>query len=104
VREGLALPTSADPQLVDPEDWALAERRAEIIRPLAELDSLTIEKVDRAAGALGMSRGLIYRLIARYRKQPLLTSLLPRKRGRPATLSLEDTCEALIQTVIRDTF
>ena len=104
MREGLALPTSADPHLVDPEDWALAERRAEVIRPLAELDSLTIEKIDRAAGALGMSRGLIYRLLARYRKQPLLTSLLPRKRGRPTTLSLEDTCEALIQTVIRDTY
>jgi putative transposase len=60
--------------------------------------------IERAAGELRLSRSLIYRLIARYRQQPQLTSLVPRKRGRVALPTLEDECEALIQSVIREVY
>jgi putative transposase len=93
-----------DPQSIDAADWALAKRRAVVIRPLVALKVLTAETVDRAAGELGLSRSLTYRLIARYREQPQLTSLLPRKRGRGSSPTLEDDSEALIQAVIREVY
>jgi hypothetical protein len=62
-------------------DWALARQREAVIRPLFDVP-LTHARADEAAGALGVTRTLFYRLLARYRRRRQTSSLLPRTRGR----------------------
>jgi putative transposase len=84
--------------------WQVARRREAIVRPLADLSPLTIERVDEAAHALGVSRSFVYRLVARYRRRRHTSSLLPRIRGRaPRARQLDPRLESLVATTI-DTF
>lgn len=62
--------------------WELAVKRAAVIEPLAARSRLTHATVDEAARELGLCRSLVYRLIARYRREPGVKALLPEKRGR----------------------
>lgn len=62
--------------------WELAVKRAAVIAPLAARSRLTHSTVDNAARELGLCRSLVYRLIARYRREPGVEALLPEKRGR----------------------
>ena len=48
-------------------DWGTALQREAVIRPLAEEWKLGRAAVQEASQHLGVSRALVYRLIARYR-------------------------------------
>ena len=52
---------------VSDEAWALAVRRAEAIRPLAEAGTAGAEAVEAAAEQLGISRRQVYVLLRRWR-------------------------------------
>jgi hypothetical protein len=85
----------------DATAWEVARSREAVIRPLTELSSLTIERVEHAAQALALSRSLVYRLVARYRRRPQTSSLLPRIRGRARRVRrLDPTLESVIQTAL----
>ena len=47
--------------------WDCARLRMEVIAPLAQLKSVTLELAGNAASKLGLSRRQIYTLIKRYR-------------------------------------
>ena len=49
------------------EKWEQARHRADVIRPLAQLDMVGHQAADEAAQALGLSRRQVYILIKRAR-------------------------------------
>ena len=61
--------------------WALALTREAVIRPLAEAPKLSHAAAEVAAATLGISRSLVYRLVAQFRDRPQTSTLLLRKRG-----------------------
>jgi putative transposase len=88
-------------QTADEAAWALARQREVVIRPLLDLRPLPLPRVEAAARALGVSRSLIHRLVARYRRRAQTSSLLPRTRGRARHLRMLDPPrEAIIATAI----
>jgi putative transposase len=68
--------------------WALALTREAVIRPLAEAPRLSHAAADVAAATLGISRSLVYRLVAQFRDRPQTSTLLRRKRGLSVQTSL----------------
>jgi len=77
-----------DVSLVPEEAWREAQRRAEVIRPLAEGDRRPRHLVQAAAATLGLSERQTYTLLRRCREAGGdLTALLPGKsaggRGKP---------------------
>ena len=84
-----ALPETAPapvPDLADVSiaEWERARRRAEAIRPLAEVPRNSRARIEQVAAELGCKPALVYRLITRWRADPRVTSLLPNTRGRRA--------------------
>ena len=64
------------------EAWERARRRAEIIGPLAQSETVGHEAADMAAQALGLSRRQVYVLIRRARQgSGLVTDLVPGQSG-----------------------
>ncbi|WP_334249290.1 Mu transposase C-terminal domain-containing protein [Morganella morganii] len=64
------------------EAWERARRRAEIIGPLAQSETVGHEAADTAAQALGLSRRQVYVLIRRARQgSGLVTDLVPGQSG-----------------------
>jgi putative transposase len=64
-------------------EWKEACRRETVIRPLVEEGLVSNARADQAAEELGISRSLVYRLVARYRRRAQTSSLLSVPRGRP---------------------
>src|SRR5271157_5448038 len=54
-------------QSASDEDWALALAREAVIRPLTDQPEVTEELVVTASDELGISRSLVYRLVAKFR-------------------------------------
>jgi putative transposase len=81
------------------EDWALATAREAIIRPLAEAEKLNQHLIADAIQKLGLTRAMVYRLIARFRQRPQASSLLTGKGGRKLR---SYTLSADVETVIQD--
>jgi len=52
-------------QSASDEDWALALAREAVIRPLIDQPEVTEELVVTASAELGISRSLVYRLVAK---------------------------------------
>jgi hypothetical protein len=65
-------------------EWNLACEREAVIRPLAQADSLSPVQVDAGAVLPGLSRSSVYRLVARFKRRPTTSSLLP---PRPVVLA-----------------
>ena len=63
-------------------EWKEACRREAVIRPLVVEGSVSNARADQAAKELGVSRSLVYRLVARYRQRAQTSSLLSIPRGR----------------------
>jgi putative transposase len=58
-------------------------------------------RIASVARELGLSASMVYRLLARYRKNPAPSELLPRKEGRPSGVRrLDDNVENLIGELI----
>lgn len=92
-------------ETASPEEWALAAAREAVIRPLSEAGPVPIAIATEAAKALGISRSLLYRLVARFRAEPQLSSLLPGKPGRKREPHrLPKARERLIVETIEDVY
>ncbi len=85
--------------------WAVAARREEVIAKLAPMDGIRRLEVDTAAKILGLSRAMIYRLLARYREDSRTSALLAETVGRrQGSLSLHRRVEAIITQNIENFF
>src|SRR5208337_1377080 len=91
----------------DAADWQWQEacRREAVIRPLAEQDPVSRQEAVAAAKQLGISPRLVYRLVARFRRRPQTSSLVPGVRGRAArSRSLDPRVEALVASAIKEVY
>jgi putative transposase len=76
------------------KEWKEAERRASVIRPLAEMETVTTAMADEAAAKLNVSQRTVYTLIQRFRASGGLLTVLAHnvssggrgKKRLPATL------------------
>ena len=81
--------------------WQVACAREAVIRPLAASPHPGREEIEAAVAALGIGQAYVYRLLARYRRRPQTSTLVPKQRGRPqATRVLDGKVEAVIEAVI----
>jgi hypothetical protein len=69
-------------------EWAIASQRADLMDIL--LSQSNAASVGEAARELGLSIAMMYRLLARYRKNPTPSSLLP-------AVVFHDLCRILIK-------
>jgi putative transposase len=82
-------------------EWKEACRREAVIRPLVVEGSVSNAQADQAAQELGVSRSLVYRLVARYRQRAQTSSLLSVPRGRTEqTQWLDKEVETLIRSAV----
>ena len=101
------MPENAPDSDDDEETWAVASRRADVIRGLLgeHNERLAGEAVAAAASELGISRAGLYRLIARYRAAGEILSLRPLRRGRrKGSRSLDRRREIIIAEEIESFF
>lgn len=83
--------------------WKIAVRRERVIAPLARREHVTTQHVQQAAKKLGLGSVMVFRLLARYRRQRLTSALVPERRGRKPGIHVLDTKrENLINAVIDD--
>jgi putative transposase len=76
-----------------------------VIRPLTDQPEVTEGLVVSARAELGISRSLVYRLVAKFRKRPQVSSLLPGKRGRKASArTLSVAAEAVVRDAIANVY
>src|SRR5262249_11075350 len=95
-------PPSPDLATVSAADWAEAQRREAVIRPLAERALCSVAHAEAAAQVLGLSSRRIYMLIRAYRASGgLLTSLIPgRSQGGPGKSRLSSAVDRIIRDAI----
>ena len=86
--------------------WERACRRAEIIGPLAQSETVGHEAADEAAQALGLSRRQVYVLIRRVRQGlGLVTDLAPgQSSGGKGKGRLPESVERIIRELIQKRF
>ena len=70
----------------DDDVWALAKRRADVIRTLLATGGTSLDPaaVRAATAELGAGRTTLYRFISQFRAAEVTSTLLPSRRGRPA--------------------
>ncbi len=89
----------------DPSARQTALNREAVIRPLSEAARITHTTADSAAQQLGISRSLVYRLVARFRCRPQTSTLLPQRRGhKPQTKLLDPRVEKLLADTIQQVY
>jgi putative transposase len=64
-------------------EWKEACRRETVLKALVDEGLVSNGQAEEAAEELGVSRSLVYRLVARYRRRAQTSSLLSVRRGRP---------------------
>jgi putative transposase len=85
------------------ELWEEACRREDVVRELFRLypDGAPAMAVADACQSLSVSRATLFRLIERFKSQPSVSSLLPRKRGRaPGSKNADEARDRLIRQTI----
>ncbi|MDN3562853.1 Mu transposase C-terminal domain-containing protein [Paeniroseomonas aquatica] len=94
----------ADLSLIPEEAWREAQRRAEVIRPLAERGHGPRHLVRAASVSLGLSERQTYTLLRRCREaEGALTALLPgRSGGGRGRTRLDAGTEALLRRIVEE--
>jgi len=83
------------------QQWETASRRATVLQSLLA-NGGGPSRVSEAARELGLSTAMVYRLLARYRKNPAPSELLPKREGRvPGAHTLDDEVEGIVQGLIQ---
>jgi putative transposase len=97
-------PTVPEPQLVPDEDWRLAEKRFELVRPLLDPKGRTRADVEKRAAECGIHANTLYRWIALYETQGRITALLPKERSDKGMAKLSPEVEEIVRSVIEDEY
>src|SRR4051794_15964157 len=87
--------------LTDASDaqWAAAVARERVVRFLAAQSPIRRSDIDAAAEELHLSRAMLYRLLARYRRDPHTAALVVGSAGRKTGSQIFDQ---RIQTIVGD--
>lgn len=93
-----------DPQVVQDDDWRIAQERFEIIRPLLDPVGRKRADIEARAAETGKHANTLYKWIGLYESQGRITALLPRERKDKGTTKLTAEIEAIIQSVIEDEY
>lgn len=93
-----------DLQDIPDEDWKVAQRRHEIIRPLLGRNNRTRHEVNARAKEFGVHGNTLYSWLATYEMTGLLTSLMPRARSDKGKLKMSTEIEAIIASAIDDVY
>ena len=87
------------------EEWAVAQMRLRMIKPLLDNPQRTEADADRLAAAAGIHTKTLYRWLSIFTKAGHISALVPGRRGRkPGTTLLPKATEAVMLTVIEDFF
>jgi putative transposase len=98
-------PAAPDLAEIGEAEWEQARRRAAAIRPLAEVPRNSRARVEQVAAELGCKPALVYRLVARWRADPRVTSLLPSTRGRrPGAFRKAPEIDELVRVAIEEVY
>jgi putative transposase len=91
---------------VPEEEWQVAARRFDILRPLLTMDAAkrTLADVERAARVLGKHRVTVYRWIEDYERAGRLSILLRNKRSDRGASRLSNKVEKIIDTAIKSVY
>jgi len=81
-------------------DWAIAKERFEIIKPLINDSSRTLQSVKDRASQYDIHYNSIYKWLKLYENSGLLTSLAPKKRNDKGTTKLSAAVETIISACI----
>lgn len=88
---------------VDPSQWRIACEREPAIRALAAKPRLSRAALEEASSTLGIGRSRIYELIARYRENPVTSSLVDQQYGFPKGRSrLDPELDRVIEAQIEN--
>ena len=83
--------------------WKVALRRERVIAPLTLREHVTLGEIEQAAKKLVLRPAMVFRLLARYRRERRTSALIPERRGRkPGSHVLETEQERLIKTAIEN--
>jgi putative transposase len=100
-RQNLPKP-SQDLESATDVGWAVAVERERLIASLAAERHVRVRDADAAAVALDLTRTMIYRLVARYRRDPRTSSLLSETRGRKkGSIVLDNQVTTVIERSIK---
>lgn len=95
-------PTNLDD--VSDRDWQTAQRRLEIIRPLAGRTSRTRAEVAQRAKEFGMHANTLYGWLAAYESTGRLTALIPKARSDKGSRRTAPEVEAIVRAVIEEVY
>ncbi len=85
--------------------WSAAVERERVIATLATASQVSRSEVEGAAQELELSRAMVYRLVARYRRDPHTSALLSHSPGRRAgTRILGERMEQILAQAIKTFF
>ena len=81
----------------------MALRRERVIAPLTLRKHVTLGEIEQAAKKLDLGPAMVFRLLARYRRERRTSALIPERRGRkPGSHVLETQQEQLIRQAIEN--
>jgi putative transposase len=99
--QGISVSVRKEIEAASEGEWSIASGRAKVMDGLLSQSS-SAASVAEAARELRLSTAMTYRLLARYRKDPAPSALLPAKAGLVAGSTLLDArVESLLQCLIR---
>ena len=89
-----------DLETASDSEWEIASKRAQAMEELL-VNGAGPSRIDEVARDHGLSRAMVYRILARYRRNPSPSELLPKRGGRALGVHrLGVEVEALIQGLI----
>lgn len=98
------LSTRDDLNLIQDEDWKIAQERYEIIRPLLDSRGRRREDVENRARAHGLHANTLYKWLSKYETEELVTTLLPKERTDKGVKKLTPVIEAIVESTIQDEY
>lgn len=108
VRVNELSPLPADPQDTRPDlssihdkDWAAAQEKFDIIKPLLNASGRTKETVRARASEFQMNPATLYKWIAKFETTGLVSALLPQSRSDKGTKQLPEDIEQIMNEVIQ---
>lgn len=90
---------------ISDEDWAEAQRRFQVIKPLLNDLDRTREKVTHVAAGAGVNTATVYEWLRTFNDAGHLSALIPQKRGpKRGSRQLQATIEKVIEVAINDIY
>ncbi|CCH49332.1 Mu transposase C-terminal domain-containing protein [Pseudodesulfovibrio piezophilus] len=85
------------------DDWKIAEKRYEAIKPIVEFDSPGRKRVTQRAKEIGVHPSTLYRWLGAFQSFGVISALIPRRRGwKEGNGRISVAAEEVVQQTIKD--